>query len=172
MGSVTVHINTTVEHGGGVFAKGRVDHGLSTRVVLDEISHVVDDTGNGNEAAAVLGLVDEIIPLHDGELVEGNTPIQFRTGLVKLLLQLLETTLFNLVAAELLEIICETELLPDPDGPLCGIILVPLNGVSVVGGELVVEVVISFTQGDQSSDDVVARRVAVVKGLVSEPMGQ
>jgi len=36
----------------------------------------------------------------------------------------------------------------------------------------VVEVVVSLAESDESSDDVVTRRVAVVKGLVAEPVGK
>lgn len=32
--------------------------------------------------------------------------------------------------------------------------------------------VIALTKGDEGSDNVVSRRVAVIKGLVTEPMGQ
>ena len=35
-----------------------------------------------------------------------------------------------------------------------------------------VEVVVALTKGDKSSDDMVARRVAVIEWLVSEPMSQ
>lgn len=48
----------------------------------------------------------------------------------------------------------------------------PLDGVAVVRGKLVVEVVVSLAEGDESRDDVVARGVAVVEGLVAEPVGQ
>lgn len=34
------------------------------------------------------------------------------------------------------------------------------------------EVVVALTEGDEGSDDVVARRVAVVEGLVTEPVGK
>jgi hypothetical protein len=75
--------------------------------------------------------------------------------LVELLLQLLEATLFDLVGLELLEIISETELLVDPDEPLGWVILVPLDGISVIGWELVVEVVVTFSESDESSDNVI-----------------
>jgi hypothetical protein len=43
-----------------------------------------------------------------------------------------------------------------------------LDGVSVVGGVTVVVVVVSFAECDKSGDDVVAGRMSVVKGLVTE----
>lgn len=48
----------------------------------------------------------------------------------------------------------------------------PFNGIAIITGELVVEIVVSFAESDKSSDDVISRRVAVIKWLVAEPMGQ
>lgn len=172
VGSVGVHVDTTVEDGGGVLANSGRDEGLATGVVLDEVGHVVDNTGNSNESLAVLGLGGEIVPADNGELLERSTPVEGGTLLVELLLQLLNTALFDLVGTELLEVIGEAEHLPEVDGPLGRVILPPLNGVSVVGGELVVEVVVTLTESNESSDEVITGRVAVVKRLVTEPVSQ
>lgn len=48
----------------------------------------------------------------------------------------------------------------------------PFDSISVIGGELMVEVVVSFSKSDDSSDNMVTRGVAVVERLVAEPMGQ
>jgi len=72
----------------------------------------------------------------------------------------------------LLEVGCETELGPEPDGPLGRIILLPFDSVAVVGGELVVEVVVSLAESDKRGDDVITGAVAVIEGLVAEPMGK
>ena len=141
-------------------------------VVVDEVGDIVNNTSDSNQATAVLSLVHVVVPLHDGKLLKRNTPVKLGALLVKLLLLLLETTLLDLVGAELLEVVGETHLLPHPDGPLGGVILVPLNSVAVVGGELVVEVVVALTESDKSSDDVVTRAVAVIEGLVTEPVGK
>lgn len=172
MGSVGVVVDTTVEDGGGVLANGGRDEGLATRVVFDEVGHIVNNTGNSNEGLAVLGLGGEVVPADNGELLERSTPVEGGTLLVELLLQLLTTALFDFVGTELLEVIGEAEHLPEVDGPLGRVILPPLNGVSVVGGEFVVEVVVTLTEGDKSRDEVITGRVAVIKGLVTEPMGQ
>ncbi|MCQ8115655.1 hypothetical protein NP565_24095, partial [Vibrio parahaemolyticus] len=74
--------------------------------------------------------------------------------------------------AELLEVTGETEELPRADGPLGRVVLPPLNSVAVVGGELVMKVMVTLAKSDERGDDVIARRVAVVKRLVAEPMGQ
>ena len=64
MGGVGVHVDAAVEHGGGVFADAAADHGFPAGVFLDEFRHVVDDAGDGDETAAVLGLVLEVVPFH------------------------------------------------------------------------------------------------------------
>jgi len=56
------------------------------------------------------------------------------------------------------------------DEPLRRVILVPLDGVSVVHGELVVKVMVAFADGDESGEEVVAGRVLVVKRCLSKPM--
>lgn len=141
-------------------------------MVLDEVGNVVDYTGDGHKSLAVLGLLDKIVPVNDGELLEWETPVKLGALLVELLLLLLEAALLNLVLAESLEVGGETELLPGPDAPLGRVILVPFDSVAVVGRELVVEVVVTLAKGDQGSDDVITRAVAVVKGLLPEPVGK
>lgn len=170
--SVAVHIHTAVEHSCSVFANTRSNHGLATRVVLDEISHIVDNTGDGNETTAILALVNIVIPFHNRKLLQRNTPVELGTLLIQFLLQLLQTALLDFIAAELLQIIRKTELFASPDEPLGGVILVPFDSVAVVRGEFVVEVVISLTKSDQGSDDVVTRGVAVIERLVSKPVSE
>jgi len=92
--------------------------------------------------------------------------------LVELLLQLLNTALLNLVGAKLLEVISETEELRCSDKPLGWVVLIPFNGVTVIAWKLVVEVVVSLAKSHEGSEDVIAGRVAVIEGLVAEPMGE
>jgi hypothetical protein len=172
VGGVGVEVHTTIEHGSGVLANTTLDQGLASRVLVDEIGDIVDNTGDSDQATAVLGLFNVVVPLDDRELVERNTPVKLSALLVNLLLELLNTTLLDLVRTELLEVGSETELAPEPDGPLGGVVLVPLDGVAVVRGELVVEVVVTLAEGDKRSDDVIPGAVAVVEGLVTEPVGK
>ncbi len=132
MGSVGVIVDTTVEDGSGILSNTRGDESLSTRVVLNEVTHVMNDTGNSDESTTVLGLGLIVLPVDDWELLERNTPVKSLSLLVKLLLELLETAFLNLILLELLEVICEAKLLPDPDGPLSGVILMPLNSIAVI----------------------------------------
>jgi hypothetical protein len=62
VGRVGVHVHTAVEHGGGVLADSGRDHRLATWMILDEVGDVVDNTGDGNEATAVLGLINVFVP--------------------------------------------------------------------------------------------------------------
>lgn len=172
VGSVGVVVYTSIENRRSVLANGGRDEGLATRVVLDKIGDIVDHTSNSNKTLAILGLGDKVVPADDGELLQRGTPVKSGTLLVKLLLQLLNAALLNLVGTELLEIRSEAETLPSEDGPLGRVVLPPLNGVSVVGRKFVVEVVVALTKGDESGDEVVTGRVAVVEGLVTEPVSK
>jgi hypothetical protein len=51
-----------------------------------------------------------------------------------------------------LEMAGKTQLLAHPDEPLCRVILIPLDRVTVVHWELVVEIMVAFSNGDQSRD--------------------
>ncbi|KAI6759232.1 hypothetical protein HG530_009912 [Fusarium avenaceum] len=156
VGSVRVEVNTTVEDGSGILANGRVDKSLATRVVLNEVGHIVNNTGDSNKTLARLGLGNEVVPVNNRKLLKRDSPVERGTLLVELLLKLLNTALLNLVGAELLQLVGKTKLLPEPDAPLGRVVLPPLNSVA----------------GDKSSDDVITGRVAVIERLVSEPVSK
>lgn len=170
--SVGVEVDTAVEHGGSVLADTALDESLTTRVLVDEVGDVVNNTSNSNKAAAVLSLLNVVVPLNDGQLLKGNTPVELLTLLVDLLLELLDTALLDFVGTELLQVGGKAKLGPQPDRPLGGIILVPLDGIPVVGRELVVKVVVALTEGDESGDDMITRRVAVIERLITEPVSK
>lgn len=48
----------------------------------------------------------------------------------------------------------------------------PFDSIAIITGELVVEIMVSLTKGNKSSNDVISRGIAVIKRLVAEPMGQ
>jgi len=172
VGSVGVEVDTTIEHGSGILADAALNESLTTGVLIDEVGDVVDNTSDSDETTAVLGLLNVVVPLDDGQLLKRNTPVELLALLVDLLLQLLDTALLDLVGAELLQVGGKAKLGPHPDGPLGRVILVPLNSVAVVGRKLVVEVVVTLAKSHESSDHVITGRVAVVEGLVAEPMGK
>ncbi len=172
VGSVGVVVDTTVEHGGSVLSNTRSDESLSTWVVLDEITDIVDDAGNSDESTTVFGLSLVVVPRDDWELLERNTPVEGGTLLIKLLLELLEAALMNLVGLELFQIVGETKLRPDPDGPLGWVVLVPGDGIAIIGWKLVVEVVVSLTKCGDGGDEVISWGVAVIEWLVTKPVGK
>ena len=71
MRGVGVVVDAAVEDGGGVLSDARGDESLSAGVVLDEVGHVMDDTGNSNESAAVLGFGLVRVPVDDGSCSRG-----------------------------------------------------------------------------------------------------
>ena len=101
-------------------------------MILNEIGDVMDNTSNSDQSTAVLSLGLIVVPVDDGELFERDAPVKRSPLLIELLLELLKTALLNLVRLELLQVISEAQLLPGPDGPFSGIILMPLDCISVI----------------------------------------
>ena len=64
----------------------------------------------------------------------------------------------------------ESEQGADVDEPFGRVILIPFDGVSVIHGELVVEVVVTLADGDKSSDEMVSWSVLVVERSLTEPV--
>jgi hypothetical protein len=69
-----------------------------------------------------------------------------------------------------LEMTRKSDCLASVDEPLGRIILIPLDSVAVVHGELVVEVVVSLTNSGESGEDMVSRSMFVIEGAISEPV--
>lgn len=83
---VGVEVDTTVKHGSSVLADTALDEGLATGVLVDEVGDVVNNTGDSDQTAAVLGLLNVVVPLNDGELLKRNAPVELSALLVDLLL--------------------------------------------------------------------------------------
>ena len=79
-------VYSTVEHGRGVLANTRVDHSTTPRVLRHELGDIVDNTSHTDKSTAVLALVNVVIPFHDRQVIERNTPVEGRTLLIELLL--------------------------------------------------------------------------------------
>ena len=65
----------------------------------------------------------------------------------------------------------KADLLAYPDEPFCGIVLIPSDGITVVHGKLVMEIVVTFANGDESSHKMVLGRMLIIERRVSKPMG-
>lgn len=81
-----------------------------------------------------------------------------------------QLALLDLIVGEDLQVCRKTEERSNSDEPLSRVILIPPDRVTVVHGELMVEVVVTFANGGQSGDEVVTGRVLVVEGGVTEPV--
>jgi hypothetical protein len=64
----------------------------------------------------------------------------------------------------------QPELLTCPNEPLRRVILVPFDGVSVIHGELMVEIVVALPNRRQRGYEMVARCVLVIKRGLSKPV--
>jgi hypothetical protein len=69
-----------------------------------------------------------------------------------------------------LEMTCKPYFLTSVDKPLCGIVLIPFDSITVVHRELVVEIVVTFTDSDECSGKVVARGMLVVEWRFAKPV--
>lgn len=66
----------------------------------------------------------------------------------------------------------QTKFLHSPDEPLGRVVLVPFDGVSVVHGELVVEIVITLSDGDKGSDHMVAGCMFIIERSLAKPVSE
>lgn len=80
--------------------------------------------------------------------------------------------LADLILREDLQVAGKTELGAHPDEPLGRVVLVPPNSVTIIHRELVVEIVVTLSNGDQCGDEMVARSVLVIKWCLAEPVSQ
>lgn len=96
-----------------------------------------------------------LIPSNDRQMVRCLGPLDILGLLLQLLHLHRELSLLNLVVRERLELRGETEVRRNEDEPLGGVVLVPLGRVPEIARELVVEVVVTFAEGDESSDNVI-----------------
>jgi hypothetical protein len=168
---VGVIVDTTEEGSSSVLSKVLLDQVNATRVLIHERRDIVDEAGDKDQWTG-LGLFLEGIPANDGQVVGRDGPF----NVVALGLEFLEfhsqLTLLNFVLGEGLEVRSETEPLHGNDEPLSRIILIPLDGVAVVHGELMVEVVVTLTNGNESGNDMVTRSVLVVEGSLAKPVSK
>jgi hypothetical protein len=71
-----------------------------------------------------------------------------------------------------LKVRSQADELTSLDEPFGRVVLVPPDGVPVVHGELMVEIVVSFADGDESGDKMVARSVLVIKSTFTKIVGK
>lgn len=111
-------------------------------------------------------------PADDRQLLVTGSPLEIILGFAKPLKLHRQLTLLHLVIGEDLQVTSETELRADSDEPLGGVVLVPFEGIAVVHGELVMEVVIALSNSNNSRHEVITGSVLVVERTFTEPVCQ
>lgn len=162
-------VNGAVERGRHVLADRTVDvlHTTGMLKVLDVVKNTFEEDPL---LVVVQRQVLEFLPSEDRQIGDGCTVSELTSDSSELLLLHLDLALGDFVAGELLQVIGETELGKCPDEPLGGIVLVVDNSVAVVLRELMVEVVITFTQSSKGSNPVVARGMMIIEGIFTKPV--
>ena len=162
-------IDTAKERSRRILANHLSDEMTTARVLVHESGHVVDEASD-NDERALERLLLEALPVDDREVGAVGGPGQVVLLLAETLELHRELALLDFVVGEDLEVAGETEFRADPDEPLRRVVLVPLDGVTVVHGELVVEVVVALANRAERSYDVVAGSVLIVERSLTEPV--
>jgi len=171
VGGVRVVVYTAKECGCGVGSNGLLDQVSTTGVVGSETGAIVDKAVNRNKRS-LLCLSLEVVPRNDREVVGAFWPLELFRLCVEFLQLHRVLTLLDFVVRETLEVGSETERRHGANEPLGRVVLVPLDGVSEIHWELVVEVVVTFANSDERGEKVISRSVLVVERLVTEPVGE
>lgn len=66
----------------------------------------------------------------------------------------------------------KTDFLARPDEPFSGVVLIPPDGISVVHRELMMEIVVAFTNSSKSGGEMIAGSVLVIERSLAEPVSQ
>ncbi len=188
MGSIGMVVDTTEERCCTILADHLRNEVTATRMLIDERGDVVDEASDNDQGTLHRLLLDwaqavsrgclakkrdeklTAIPADNRQVSALGGPVQPFLLIAKTLELHGKLALRHLVLGEDLQVTGETELCTDPDEPLGGVVLVPLDRVTVVHGELVVEVVVTLADRDKGRNHVVARCVLVVEGRLSEPV--
>ena len=170
---VNVLASVTIEELGYFLALVRREGVPASWVEVGELGDVVDLALDGHEdlpgvaeggdlvGGVLREVLVEVLAVHDA------VALGLKAGLLDL-----ELGLGDLVLLDPLEVVGEAEVVEEHDGPLGGVVVEPLDAVSVVLGELVVVVVIALAEGEEGGDDRVKGGVEVAVGLVAEVVGE
>lgn len=169
--TVRVIVDSSKECGGGIGTDSALDEVTSSRVIDNERSDIVNESSDDHELTSGAGIL-ELIPGDDGKIVAGLGPFNLASRSSDSLQLHGDLTTLDGCIREGLELTSETEFVGSPNEPLGGIVLESLDRVTVILRELVVEVVVTFSDGDKGGEPVVLRGVLVVEGSLSEPVSE
>jgi hypothetical protein len=185
--SIRVVVNAAEECGGRVSADMPNEQVATTGVLVEEIGNVMDETGNNNKRTLNGLLLDydkiskrqflkvavnklTALPADDGQILARRCPVKVVLGLAKFLKLHRQLALLHFVLRENLQVTGESEDGANPDKPLRGIVLVPLDCVAIVHRELMMEVMVSLADSNQSSDEMVPGCVLVIERTLTKPV--
>lgn len=164
-------VDSAIEDSGGISSNVGLNDGASW-VVVDEDRNIVDDVIDDDDVLARrLSVVD--IGLSP-KWKSGNigTPVDLLADLFYVLLSHLSSAHLDFVGWEDLQVVGKTEESKRTNEPFGWVVVIELDSVSVVIGELVVEVVVTLAKGEKSSDDGITRSVLVTVGVSTEVVSQ
>jgi len=171
MSGVGVIIYAAKECSCRIFSDVLCQEMTTARVLVKKAADIVDIPTDEDEWS-ILGLFLERFPGDNRKIIRILGPDE---GI------LLSSQAFQLhgqfafahfVIGERLKMGSEPNPLHHSDEPFGGVILIPFDSISEVHRELVMEVMITFTNGHESGDDVVARCMLVIKWRIPKPMSE
>lgn len=166
---VGVVVDAAEEGDGGVGPDGTFEEVGSAGVISHKGGNVVDKAVDDHQFPG-LGFFLEVVPGDDGEQVTVDRPLN-GTGFVGEFLELHRVdALADFILGERLQVGSHAEQGSRLDEPLCRVVSQAPVRVSVVHRELVVEIVVAFTDRDERGDDVVSRGMLVVERGFTEPV--
>ena len=155
---------------------------------VQEVGDIVDEASNNNKRTLrglILdcGRVESIcstrnerrptaLPAYDRQFLKIWGPLQILLCLTKPLELHGKLTLLHFIFREDFQVTSKAELVADGNEPLGRIILIPPDSVTVVHGELVVEVMVTLSDGDKCGDEVIPGSVFVIERSFTKPVSQ
>jgi hypothetical protein len=112
------------------------------------------------------------IPRDDGQIIRRSGPLHFISLFLEFLELHCQLTLADFVIREGLEMRSKADPKHGSDEPFGWVILVPFDGVTVVHWELMMEVMVSLADGNESGENVIARGVLVIERGFTEPVSE
>jgi len=162
-GRVGVVVHPSVEGYCSFLSNISFDVFRTTRMLNGKFGDIMDSTVDDHELISLLHNLIEYFASDDWQLICGDSPVQSLLLLVQHLLLHLNLPLLDNVVIKNFEVVRLADIVKRLNDPFGGVILVKLDGVSVVIGELVVEVVVTLAKSQQGCDDTVAGGVFISK---------
>jgi len=140
-------------------------------MLVHELRNIVNKASDQNERS--LGRLFLVAtPRNNRKLITVRGPTKTFLGLSEAFQLHRELAFSNFIIRETLQLVGQTKYLHSLDEPLGWVVLVPFDGVPVVHRELVVEIMITLSDGDKGSDHVIARCMLVIERSLAKPVSE